>query len=79
MKTISQREAHRLRKRVSELEHEDHRRLSRWSSDYPGVLLGTLAVSLSDWQIIRVARALGHAVVLTTDTEGTLRIYGSPP
>ena len=76
---ISQREAHRLRKRLVEYEQREQSQLSRWSSEYPGVHLCTISVALSDWQIVRTARALGHAAVLTIDKEGYLRIYGSKP
>jgi hypothetical protein len=44
MKTISQREARRLRKRVQELENQERLRRSRWSSEYPG---GTNITTLS--------------------------------
>lgn len=35
-RAISQREAHRLRRRVAELESEQKARLNRYNADYPG-------------------------------------------
>lgn len=74
---ISQREAHRLRKRVIALEARDHGRLKRWASAWPG---GTMITS---WDCaegnaalvtVRTARMLGHAVVVVAE-ERTLRFY----
>ena len=76
---ISQREARRLRKRVSELERIDAGRKARWSSDYPGgTNIDTLHVSETEWFIVRTAKALGHAVVVVPGNKPELRVYGIP-
>jgi hypothetical protein len=76
--TISQREAHRLQKRVKELElHLEHQR-NRFSSEWPGgVHLGNVIWNGADHipSAVYTARALGHAVVLVSvsKTEFSLR------
>lgn len=78
-KRISQREARRLRKRVAVLEDLERRRYSAWAREYPS---GTHVGSIS-WpgrntttEAVRVARLLGHAVIVTVD--GTeLRLYAT--
>jgi hypothetical protein len=73
---ISQREARRLRKRVSELEADELSRRRQWATEWPG---GTTIASTS-WSkdaavpvAIRTARCLGHAVVALEDGAGLVR------
>jgi hypothetical protein len=79
MKTIAQREARRLRKRVNVLEAAQRDRERRWSASWPG---GTV-IATAKWDAnvlvpvaIRTARALGHAVVVTADDDGLVRFHG---
>lgn len=76
---ISQREARRLRKRVEELEKILVSQRSCWVADYPrGTNILTMTDCHRDFLIgIRVARRLGHAVVVT-ETETGLRFYALP-
>lgn len=79
-RTISQREARRLRKRVAELEDLDWQRWSSWASDFPGgthiaaVDVSALPKSIS---AIETARKLKHAVIALNDGE-TVRFYALP-
>lgn len=74
---ISQREAHRLKKRVDFLEDQERGRNKAWSSDYPGgVHLDTLTVSGEAWWVVNTAVKLGHAVVLKPDGDKKMRVYG---
>lgn len=71
---ISQREAHRLQKRVSELQDIVERQRRHWVKDYPGgVHLGTIAMEERGYLVGRIeaARMLGHAVVLTSQNTKT--------
>lgn len=68
---ISQREAHKLAKRVQELEARNEANRRTWSKDYVGgVMLGSFERP-ADWLNgqIHCARKLGYAVVVTTDSE----------
>jgi hypothetical protein len=68
---ISQREARRLKKRVEELEARERARNNRWAGAWPGgVHLGGITRP-DDWLNGRIdgARMLGHAVVVTVDSE----------
>lgn len=74
---ISQREARRLRKRVEALEARQREQMRSWSSEYPGgVHLDSIEVSPAEYAIVATARKLGHAVVLTTDKQNWVRVYG---
>lgn len=78
---ISQREARRLRKRVTELEtHLDHQRRS-WSQEY----VGGVEITRTQWKAedvvptaIRTARKLDHAVVCVGDDGGLIRFIALP-
>jgi len=51
-KPISQNEARRLRKRVTELMQEQHDRITRWNDDYPGgVNIAQILIGPSDERI----------------------------
>ena len=73
---ISQREAKRLRKRVAQLESILDAQKRRWNNEWPGSTvihrLPTDAVSLA---IVATARALSHAVVVTTE-DNKLKFWG---
>ena len=77
---ISQREARRLKKRVTELEDVINRQRRKWSADYVGgVHLGELTRE-RDWLTGRIegARMLSHAVVVTEESDGKLNFYALP-
>lgn len=70
MNKISQREARRLRARVTELERELDKQRMNWSSDWPGgVHIATAENEKANAEKIQVARKLGHAVVATDNGE----------
>lgn len=81
MSVISQREARRMRKRLTELEQAENSRRNGWVREYPG---GVNIASVSwakDERIpvaIRTARLLGHAVVVTADDGGGVRFFALP-
>jgi hypothetical protein len=73
---ISQREARRLRKRVSELELAEDKRRRSWASEWPG----GVEVASCKWNrddvvpvAIRTARRLGHGVVALENNDGLVR------
>lgn len=77
-KTISQREAQALRRRVADLETREQNLRTTWASSYPnGTHFAT--VLLDDVTMARVstARRLGHAVIATHD-RNTLNLYALP-
>ena len=79
MKTISQTEARRLRKRVVELERTLSLQRCSWVREYPGgIHLGTIT-RVRDWLNGRIegARLLKHAVVVV-DEENKLKFYAIP-
>jgi len=74
-KMISQREAHRLRKRVQQLEEAENVRRRVWASEYPGgthIVTWTLQANDPQAVAIRTARTLRHAVVVL-ENDGILR------
>jgi hypothetical protein len=79
-KLISQREARRLRKRVTILEDIIERQRRDYSQDwFGGVDIGryeftTVAIP----EIVRTARRLGHAVVAVGDDTDTIRFIALP-
>lgn len=79
-KRISQREARALRRQVMELRALLERQRHHWLQDWPGgVHLRTLALDPPEYEAVRVARALGHAVVLTkADGPNQVRMYALP-
>lgn len=76
-KSISQREARALRKRVAELELTLQRQRNAWRQDYPGGIDIARIAHHETAVIAHVARKLGHAVVVTTDGD-TLRFFALP-
>lgn len=80
MSHISQREARRLRARVVELEGVIDQQRRRWRGDFPGgTYIGTCNRD-RDWISGRIeaARMLGHAVVVTTSDDGSIRFFALP-
>lgn len=79
---ISQREARRLRKRVTELERRELDRRRVWGQEwFGGVNIATIKYEDADHKIpvsIRTARRLGHAVVVVGDDSGQLRFVALP-
>ena len=66
MKRISRREGQRLRKRVAELEAILDGQKVRWSSEWPAsTCLLAREMNDVDMAIIKTARALGKAVIVT--------------
>lgn len=80
-KTISQREARELRRRVAELESLEESRRKAWSREYPGGvnIAQTTHNSATDFlpAVINNSRRLGHAVVCIVD-ENKVRYYALP-
>lgn len=78
MAKISQREARRLRKRVTELEDRDAARRRAWSHDYVGgTQIGGVKWDKDESRpvAIRTARKLGHAVVVTAADDGSVYFF----
>ncbi len=81
-KTISQREARALRKRVEHLEQQEDRRRNSFSANYPGgVHIGQVHVAAGDGDPVltatKTARELGHAVVVVNNSD-RLDYYALP-
>ena len=78
--TISQREARRLKRRVSELERDEERRRNAWKMEWPGgtQLATILSPDPTTRAAITTARKLEHAVVATVQHDGTLLFYALP-
>ena len=81
MKLISQREAHRLRKRVAELEARNTHNLNRWALDWcGGIHIDRIVVSNTEVNIARTARALSFAiVVIPSMAEDRFDLYAVQP
>lgn len=78
---ISQREARRLRKRVAELESGIEKQRRVWGQEY----IGGVQIASSKWAEdspvpaqVKVARKLGHAVVVSGDDNQTLYFHALP-
>lgn len=71
-KKITQVEAWQLRHKVRRMTEERERMLNAWATWPGGVHLGTLDEQSADveYAMIHTSRKLGHAVVLTTATNG---------
>lgn len=79
MKKISQRNARLLQKRVAELEALENKRRGAWNSEYPGgVNLVNIVAQSHVYAIVKTARRLGHAVVVTSNGDSELQFYGLP-
>jgi hypothetical protein len=78
---VSQREAHRLRKRVAELERTLQRFYNAWGSDFiGGTHLGTVppdAVGQRLFGALEAARKLKHAVCINAHNDG-VKFYALP-
>ena len=80
MKSISQREARRLKKRVEDLERAERARFDRWGGDYPGgVHLGSWTTE-KDWFYgsLQTAQKLSHVLVAKIRESGEIRFYAVP-
>lgn len=67
---ISQAEAHRLKRRVKELERLFNIQRHAWGEDWPnGVVLGNITTGLEVFSAVRTARRLGHPVVVTHNSD----------
>lgn len=79
-RTISQKEARRLRALVTKLEREENQRRLSWATDWPGgTYLGRLTLT-QDHRIVvasLIAKRLGHAVVIAVN-EPHLEVYALP-
>jgi hypothetical protein len=78
---ISQSEARRLRKRVSQLEKYIESTRSKYSRDYPGgTHLGAVSWGAdSDLpSSVKTAKLLGHAVVAVSDGARRFNLYAIP-
>ncbi len=81
MAIISQREAHRLRRRVHELELAELSRRKAWCQEW----FGGTEIARETWDknheapvAIRTARKLRHAVVAIGDDSGVVRFVALP-
>lgn len=74
---ISQREAHRIEKRVQELENERDKQRRRWSREYPGGTHLGFITRDRDWfnGRLEAAQALHHAIVCTVEDSGKINFY----
>ena len=78
-KTISQREARELKRRVIELESIEDRRRNAWADHYPGgANIATLTIPEGARSAVHTARLLKHAVVVTLSSDGCLRLHALP-
>lgn len=79
MSKISQREARELQRRVARLENQLDRQRNAWAYEWPGgVHIRTVMVNETEREAVRVARLLGHAVVVTLNSDGRLNLYATP-
>lgn len=77
---ISQNEARRLRKRVTELETHQETRLRRWSCAYPGgIHIDTIKVTNQEACIVATAVRLGHTIIVKEGSNDELYIYAVKP
>jgi len=76
-KRISQREAHRLRKEVERLSLTIRRQRLVWGQEYIGVELSRCTFK-EGADAARVARKLGHAVVVLGDSSDVMRFVALP-
>ena len=78
-KTISQREARELKRRVAELEAAEDRRRNAWADTWPGgANIGTLTITDATRTAVHTARLLKHAVVVSLTSDGILRLHALP-
>lgn len=75
MNHISQREARRTKKELFELKQRLSRQMNVWSSDYPnGVHLASIEATTEVLAIVKTARKLARAVVVTQESN-QIRFY----
>ena len=80
MKTISQREAQRLRKMVKAYESRDIARARYWASEYPGgVHIDTLPIADVRYVAIRTAWMLGNAVIVKPVRTNEVQVFAVKP
>lgn len=73
---ISQREAHRLDKRVTELMREREQNARAWSRDWVGgVHIGSIHTHDQAVAWIQTARRLGRPVVVTLDSDNAVMFH----
>jgi phage-related minor tail protein len=78
-KTISQREARALRRRVRELEQVLDRQQNAWAESWPGgVNIETFNTDSDTVAKIQTARLLKHACVAVVRPNGDIAIYALP-
>lgn len=78
MKKISQREARCLRRRVEQLENQARANRNRWSKEWVGgITVTSMAPDAVTIAKVETARALGHAVVVTS-SDGRLYFHALP-
>jgi len=78
-KPLSQREAYRLKKRVEELEAERRHMRDRWVGDWPASIpIHRLSVDIVTKAVVKTARTLEHAVVVTIQDD-QLVFWASKP
>lgn len=78
-KTISQREARELKRRVAELEAAEDLRRNAWADTWPGgVNIATLTIPDTTRAAVHTARLLKHAVVVSLTSDGSLRLHALP-
>ena len=81
MKTINQRAAHRLARRVQSLEAILNAQRLRYSQEW----MGGIEIARHSWIVsdqiptaVRTAHALRHAVVVTCDVSGLMKFIALP-
>lgn len=81
-KHYSQNEAHRLQKRVNELQQALFRQRREWTQEYVGGReIDSFKYDDANHhavQAVRTARKLEHAVVAVGDDSGTVRLFALP-
>jgi len=77
-KPIPQREARRLRKRVDELESVISQQKNSWHSEWPSSIgIRELPAEKGTIDVVNVCRKLGHAVVVTDNGDGMLKLWAA--
>ena len=76
-KHISQSDARWYKKRAVEAERTLQNQRLRWSSEFRPGWINVQTLRLDDCSYARLAttRLLGHAIVVTTDDDNTIRFY----
>lgn len=73
---ISQQEAHRLRRRVNELESQLALRMTSWNEEMPSyTAIGRETMSATLHRAVRVARQLKHAVVAVEQSNSEIVFF----